>query len=92
MEARRRLGELLEGAFYRGDEVVIERAGKVMGVVIPEDEYKAIKNARDKFMEMVRENWEYNRDVPSEEIEAAIEEAIREVRAERAARRPAKAS
>ncbi len=92
MEARRRLGELLEGVFYRGDEVVIERAGKVMAVVISEEQYKAINNARDEFMEMVRENWEYNRGVSSEEIEAAIEQAIKEVRAERAARRQAKAS
>ena len=26
VEARRRLGEILEGVYYRGDEVVIERA------------------------------------------------------------------
>lgn len=92
MEARRRLGELLEGVFYRGDEVIIERAGKVMGVVIPEEQYRSIQDAREEFMELVRENWEHNRNVPPEEIEAAIEKAIKEVRDERAARRPAKAS
>ena len=89
MEARRRLGELLEGVFYRGDEVVIERAGKVMGVVIPEGQYQQIQRSRDRFMELIRMNWEHNKDVPSEEIEKAIEEAIREVRAERASRKRA---
>ncbi len=89
MEARRRLGELLEGVFYRGDEVVIERAGKVMGVVIPEERYQQIQRSRDRFMELIRMNWEHNKDVPSEEIERAIEEAIREVRVERASRKQA---
>ena|SRR3990172_5894374 len=87
MEARRRLGELLEGVFYRGDEVVIERAGKVMGVVIPEERYRSIQQAREEFFQMVQENWEHNKDVPSEEIERAIEEAVREVREERYGRR-----
>ena len=87
MEARRRLGELLEGVFYRGDEVVIERAGKVMGVVIPEGRYKNLERAREEFFQMVQENWDYNKDVPSEEIERAIEEAVREVREERYGRR-----
>ena len=87
MEARKRLGELLEGVFYRGDEVVIERAGKVMGVMIPEGRYRQIERSREEFMRMVRENWEHNKDVPSEEIERAIEEAVREVREERYGRR-----
>jgi prevent-host-death family protein len=34
VEARRDLGQLLEGVSERGDEVAIERAGKVMGVVV----------------------------------------------------------
>ena len=87
MEARRRLGELLEGVFYRGDEVVIERAGKAMGVVIPEGRYAQIERSREEFFAMVEENWEHNKDVPSEEIERAIEEAVREVREERYGRR-----
>ena len=87
MEARRRLGELLEGVFYRGDEVVIERAGKVMGVVIPEGRYRNIERGREELFKMIQENWEHNKDVPSEEIERAIEEAVREVREERYGRR-----
>jgi len=33
--ARRRLGQLLEEAFYRGDVFIIERAGRPMAAVIP---------------------------------------------------------
>ncbi len=34
IEARKRPGEILESVYYRGDEIVIERAGKPMAVVI----------------------------------------------------------
>lgn len=80
MEARRRLGELLEGVYYRGDEVVIERAGKVMGVVVPVDEYQRMNAARERVMELVRKNWERNKDVPYEEIQRTVAEAMAEVR------------
>ena len=35
VEARKKLGEVLDGVYYRGDEVVIERAGKPLAVVVP---------------------------------------------------------
>jgi len=46
--ARQRLGELLEGVYYRNDEVVIERAGKPMGVVISPERYAAMEQARQR--------------------------------------------
>jgi prevent-host-death family protein len=85
MEARKRLGELLESVYYRGDEVVIERAGKVMGVVIPAHRYEAIERDRDELFAMIRRQQDLNRNVPAEEIEAAVASAIAEVRAERRA-------
>jgi prevent-host-death family protein len=88
VEARKRLGEILESAHYRGDEVVIERAGKPMGVVIPYARYEVLERqrerARERLWQLLEKNWEKNKDVPPEEIERDIEEAIREVRAERA--------
>jgi hypothetical protein len=82
VEARKQFGEVLDGVHYRGDEVVIERAGKVMAVVIPEWLYRNIERSRDELMRLIEMNWEYNKDVPPEEIEEAIAEAVREVRAQ----------
>lgn len=82
VEARKRLGEVLEGVYYRGDEVIIERAGKPMAVVVPAERYEAIERSRERLWELIEHNWEKNKDVPSEEIEKEIEEAIREVRAQ----------
>jgi len=81
LDARRRLGELLESVYLRGDEVVIERAGKPMAVVIPAARYQALERSRDRFWAMVDEVHERNQDVPAEVIEAEVREAIRAVRA-----------
>ncbi len=81
MEARRRLGELLEGVYYRGDEVVIERDGKPMGVVIPMSRYEGLNRAKERLWASVAAIWEKNRDADPEEIEREIAAAIAAVRA-----------
>jgi prevent-host-death family protein len=86
VEARKRLGEVLESVYYRGDEVIIERAGKPMAVVIPSSRYDAIERNRERLREMIEEVHERNTDVPYEVIQKEVDEAIREVRAERRAR------
>jgi prevent-host-death family protein len=83
VEARKRLGEILEGVFYRGDEVVIERAGKPMAVVIPAERYETMERSRERLFELIEENWERNKDVPYEEVQREVEQAIREGRGRR---------
>lgn len=80
VEARKRLGEILESVYYRGDEVVIERAGKPMAVVIPAERYEAMERDRERLFELIEKNWERNKDVPYEEIEREVRQAIEEVR------------
>jgi prevent-host-death family protein len=82
VEARKRLGEVLEGVYYRGDEVIIERAGKPMAVVIPSARYETMERARKRMIDMIEEVHERNKDVPPEVLEREIEQAIREVRGE----------
>ena len=79
-EARKRLGEILESVFYRGDEVIIERAGKPMAVVIPVERYAGIESARDRAWEFIERAHKATADIPYEEIEKDIERAIAEVR------------
>jgi prevent-host-death family protein len=80
VEARKRLGEILESVYYRGDEVVIERAGKAMAVVIPAERYEAMEKSRERLFELIEKNWQRNKDVPYEEIEREVQQAIEEVR------------
>jgi len=85
MEARRHFGELLEGVFYRGDEVTIERAGKVMGVVVSPAHYANIERgrseARARFFEVVDEVRAHNATASDVDLEIEVAEAIREARA-----------
>jgi prevent-host-death family protein len=87
LEARRRLGELLESVYYRGDEVVIERAGKVMAVIVPAERYAAIERSRERILQLVEKNWERNKDVPYETIEQEVGTAVAEVRSQAKRRR-----
>lgn len=80
VEARKRLGEILESVYYRGDEVVIERAGRPMAVVIPAERYEAMERDRERLVGLIEKNWERNKDVPYEEIEREVQQAIEEVR------------
>jgi prevent-host-death family protein len=83
LEARRKLGELLESVYYRGDEVVIERAGKVMAVIVPAERYEAIERSRNRILQLVEKNWERNKDVPYETIGQDVGKAIAELRSRR---------
>jgi prevent-host-death family protein len=90
VEARKKLGEILEGVFYRGDEVIIERAGKPMGVIIPAFRYANIERDRQEMMDLLEKSWERNKDLSAgeiAEIEKDIDEAVEAVRAERRAER-----
>jgi len=80
MDVRKKFGEILESVFYRGDEIVIERAGKTMGVIVPADRYEAIERSRQRLFELVEKNWERNKDVPYERIERDVDKAVGEVR------------
>jgi prevent-host-death family protein len=82
VEARKRLGEILESVYYRGDEVIIERAGRPMAAVIPAERYEAMERSRERLFELIEKAQERNKDVPYEEIQREVELAIREVRAQ----------
>lgn len=84
LDARRRLGELLESVYLRGDEVVIERAGKPMAVVIPAERYEILEQSRKRLFELIDRAHEHNRDVSPAVIATEVDEAVREVRRVRA--------
>ncbi len=86
MEARRRFGELLEDV-SRGDAVVIERAGKPMGVLVAPDQYRIIEQAREPLFKIFDEARARTKGISAEEAERLATEAVRSVRAERRAKR-----
>ncbi len=80
LKARQQLGELLEGVYYKGDQYIIERAGKPMAAVVPLWQLEEWQQRRTEFFAKVEALWEKNKDAAPEVIEQEIEEAVRMVR------------
>jgi prevent-host-death family protein len=88
LKARQQLGQLLEEVYYRGDQYIIERAGKPMAAVVPVWFVDAWQQRRDAFFAMIDAVHACNADVPPEVIEREVAEAVQHVRHEAVHRQP----
>src|SRR5215471_17901075 len=80
LKARQHLGQLLEEVYYKGEQYVIERAGKPMAAVVPLWQLEEWQKRREQFFAAVEEVQQPNRKVKPEVIEQEVQEAIRAVR------------
>jgi len=80
LKARKNLGQLLEEVYYRGDQYVIERAGRPMAAVVPVWQLQEWEKRRERFFAMVDGLWQKNKGVKPEVIEREVREAVRAVR------------
>lgn len=80
IKARRNLGQLLEEAFYRGDEFIIERAGKPMAVLIPIQEFKRWQKQREKDFALFNEVRAKAKKTKPEKVEKEVTEALTKIR------------
>lgn len=55
LKVRQNLGQLLEEVYYKGDQYVIERAGRPMAAVVPVWQLKEWQERRARFFGMVDE-------------------------------------
>jgi len=87
LKARKNLGQLLEEVYYKGNQYVIERAGRPMAAVVPLWQLEEWQKRRDHFFKAVEGLWRRNKTVKAEVIEDEIEKAVRAVRAKAARRK-----
>ena len=83
MKVRDNLGQLLDEVYYRGDEVVIERAGKAIAVLVPVSRYEQFHRERQERFKILDRIKAKTRKVPARVLDAAIAEAVRAARARR---------
>lgn len=87
------IGEVVDSVRLRHDRFTIERRGEPVAVMLPVLEYEMLERAHQaakrEFFELVRELREQTKDLDPVELQQAIDESIKEVRAERAAARQA---
>ncbi len=80
LKVRKSLGEILEEVYYRGEEYIIKRGNKPMAVLIPVIEFDNFKKQRLKDMQVFDKIRERAKGIPSKEIEADVQEAVRAAR------------
>src|ERR1700675_464178 len=86
LTARKRLGQLLEEVYYKGDQFVIERAGRPMAAVVPVWQLEERATRKERLFGMVEEVWHRTRRLKAGIVEREVKQAIKAVRG-RAGRR-----
>lgn len=81
LRARQNLGHLLEEVYYKGDQFVIERAGKP--IVVPVWQLSELGKRKNRVLSMVDGVREKNKNVRPEVIEREVTEAVKKARARR---------
>jgi prevent-host-death family protein len=77
MKARQNLGQIMNEVAIRGDDYIIERAGKPLVAIIDMEKYQRIEEERQEALQAVRSIWGKMEGADAEEVEETIEEAIR---------------
>lgn len=80
MKARQNLGQIMNEVALRGDDFVIERAGKPVAVLVSMDKYKILTKDREKALETVNRIREKLAKEKPQSIEELIGEAVCSVR------------
>jgi prevent-host-death family protein len=80
LKARQNLGQLLEEVYYKGDQYVIERAGRPMAAVVPVWQLEEWQKRRERLFGMIEGVWNRNKKVKPEVIEREVAAAVRTAR------------
>lgn len=80
LKVRQNLGQLLEEVYYKGDQYVIERAGRPMAAVVPVWQLKEWQERRARFFGMVDDLRSKGKKLTPEVVERKVADAFRAVR------------
>ncbi|MGH9660404.1 MAG: hypothetical protein ACRD96_17775 [Bryobacteraceae bacterium] len=80
IKARQNLGRLLDEVYYKGDQFVIERAGRSMAAVVPVGLLEEQQARRERLFAIIDEIRRKNRHLKTETIEREVAAAVRAVR------------
>lgn len=80
MAVRDRLGQLLEEVYYKGDAVIIERAGRPMAVLVPPEEYERLRASRAERFRVYERIKARTKRIPGAKLDRAIAEGVRAAR------------
>ncbi len=76
VQARQQFGRLLEEVFYQNHDVIIERAGRPMAVLVTVERYHEWQGRRQAFFASVDEVQQRTRMAPADVLQAELAEAV----------------
>ena len=80
MKARQNLGQIMNEVAIRGDDYIIERAGKPLVAIIDMDKYQRLLDEREEALQAVRSIWSKMEGADAKEVEEVIKDAIQATR------------
>ena len=80
MKARQNLGLLMNEVSIRGDDYIIERAGKPLVAIISMEKYQILQEDRKALQKAQNKIWDKMADVNPEVLDTTINEAVKEVK------------
>lgn len=80
LKARQNLGQVMNEVAIKGDDYIIERAGKPLVAIISIDKYQTIQQDRKEALEALTDVWGKMAEADPDAIEDAIAKAVRAVR------------
>jgi prevent-host-death family protein len=80
LKARQNLGQVMNEVAIKGDDYIIERAGKPLVAIISMEKYQMIQQERREALEALNEVWDKMRGEDPDVIESTIAEAVKAVK------------
>lgn len=76
-DARKRLGNLVDGARLKGDQYIISKKGKPAAALVPIEILLKHEEAKEALLRLIEEVHEKNKGKKAKEIESIIDEAVK---------------
>ena len=84
LKARQNLGQIMNEVAIRGDEYIIERAGRPMVAMIPMERYQSLQRDWDEFFESLSKMRANITEEDEKDMDELIEKAVRWARTPKA--------
>ena len=84
LKARQNLGQVMNEVALKGDDYIIERAGKPLVAVIPMEKYQSLQRDWDEFFEGLAEMSANVKEQDYELVDKLVDEAVHAARKPRA--------
>lgn len=80
LKARQNLGQVMNEVALKGDDYIIERAGKPLVAVIPIEKYQSLQQEIEEFFEALSQMRANLKEKDEKEMDVLVEEAVRSYR------------